>query len=46
MVENATVDVLINIPNPRAIKLHSSGDMYCSVRFNQVSMFKQENYGK
>ena len=45
MVENATVDVLINIPDPLAVKFHSSGDLYCSVRLHQVSMFKHGNYG-
>ena len=46
MIANATVDVLIYIPNPQAVKLHSSGDLYCSVRHHQVSMFKHGKYGK
>ena len=46
IVQNATVETLINIPDPRAVKLHSSLDLYCAVRNHQVSMCKHGNYGK
>ena len=44
MVNNATVDVLIDIWKPTAIKMHSSGDIYCSVRYYDVSMFRDGQY--